>query len=246
MNPVSSSSSVPDPRVIFWDIDGTLLRSNRAGAFIDYLKPVVVEIFGTAGDLGTMEISGMTDMQIIFEALREHGFTAEQVFAQLPALEATLPDAIRHAVEHHDAGFDLLPGVTAALEALSHNPRYLSTLVTGNIELAAEVKLELVGIGEYFKLRGAYGSDSMNRLELPAIAAQRVNEERGLSLSPDKFIVIGDTPNDIACAKYFGARSIAVATGRSFSPEGLRLHSPDAVLNDLSDLSLFQATLARF
>jgi phosphoglycolate phosphatase-like HAD superfamily hydrolase len=246
MSTVSISPNGAESWVIFWDIDGTLLRSNRSGAFIDYLKPVMVEIFGTAGDLGTMEISGMTDMQIIFEALREHGFTAEQVFAQLPALEATLPDAIRRAVERHDAGFDLLPGVTAALEALAHDPRYLSTLVTGNIELAADVKLELVGIGEYFKLRGAYGSDSMNRLELPAIAAQRVNEERGLSLSPDKFIVIGDTPNDIACAQYFGARSIAVATGRSFSADDLRQHSPDSVLNDLSDLSLFRATLAQF
>lgn len=245
---MSSHAGTPNTdqaRVIFWDIDGTLLRSNRAGAFIDYLKPVMVEIFATAGDLGKIEISGMTDLQIIFEALKDHGFTADQVFAQLPALEAKLPDAIRHAVEHGDAGFGLLPGVTAALEALKHDPRYRSTLVTGNIELAANLKLELVGIKEYFGLRGAYGSDSMNRLELPAIAAARVNTECSLHLSPNRFIVIGDTPNDIACAKYFGARSIAVATGRSFSVDELWQHSPDAVLEDLSDLSRFRATLAQ-
>lgn len=242
----SPSLSGSDTRVILWDIDGTLLRSNRPGAFVDYLKPLMVELFGTAGDLGTMEISGMTDLQIIFVSLRNHGFTAEQVMARLPELNVALPAAIRGAAERGEAAFYLLPGVVEALDALEGNSRYLSTLLTGNIESAAYVKVELVGIAEHFRLPGAFGSDSMNRLELPAIAARRINAALGLSLSPDKFIVIGDTPNDIACAKYFGARSVAVATGRSYTVEALLEHSPDAVLNDLSDLELFEATLARF
>jgi hypothetical protein len=41
---------------------------------------------------------------------------------------------------------------------------------------------------------------------LPALAARRINRRHKLDLRPSQFIVIGDTPNDIACAKHFGAR----------------------------------------
>jgi phosphoglycolate phosphatase len=47
-------------------------------------------------------------------------------------------------------------------------------------------------------------------------------------------LVIGDTPLDVGCAAYAGARSLAVATG-SHSVEELRAAGADAVLKDLSD-----------
>lgn len=38
-----------DLRVILWDIDGTLLRSRRVGAFKDYTAPVLESVYGTPG-----------------------------------------------------------------------------------------------------------------------------------------------------------------------------------------------------
>ncbi len=58
-----------------------------------------------------------------------------------------------------------------------------------------------------------------------------------------QFIVIGDTPDDIACARYFGARSVAVATGHSYGVDELRACEPDAVLPDLSDAEQVMRTL---
>lgn len=55
-------------------------------------------------------------------------------------------------------------------------------------------------------------------------------------------IVIGDTPNDIACAKHFGARCVAVATGRYYTADELIRHEPDALLRDLTDLDLVMRT----
>jgi phosphoglycolate phosphatase-like HAD superfamily hydrolase len=49
-------------------------------------------------------------------------------------------------------------------------------------------------------------------------------------------IVIGDTPNDVACAQASGARSIAVATG-SHTVEELRASGADVVFEDLSHTS---------
>src|SRR5947199_5358296 len=68
-----------DLRILCWDIDGTLLRSNRTGAFKDYTVPMLEGVFGTAGRLPEMTVSGMTDLQIVAEALRDEGFTHEQI-----------------------------------------------------------------------------------------------------------------------------------------------------------------------
>lgn len=233
-------------RVILWDIDGTLMRSRGTGSFWVYFEPVLKQIFGTAGNLGKFQVSGMTDLQIIYEALKDEGFTPEQIIARTSKLCEMLPPEMRRAASTGEVEFYLLPGVKEALEAVAANPRYRSALLTGNIEPAAHVKLELVGLDKYFTLPGAFGDTSLHRQDLPAIAAQRINETLGITIPPHHFIVIGDTPNDIATAKYFGARSIAVATGRSFTPAMLQDCGPDVVLNDLSDLDRLMKTLDGF
>ncbi len=51
-------------------------------------------------------------------------------------------------------------------------------------------------------------------------------------------MVIGDTPRDVACAKPYGAMSIAVATGFHTEKE-LRAAGADVVLSDLTDTKGF-------
>ena len=114
------------------------------------------------------------------------------------------------------------------LQAVADHPRYSSALVTGNIEVAAYFKLELVGLSEFFTLPGAFGDSSHDRRVLPALAAERIREHLQLDLAPEQFIVIGDTPNDIDCARHFGARAVVVATSRMFSVEDLLACHPDA------------------
>ena len=86
-------------------------------------------------------------------------------------------------------------------------------------------------------------TESYNRNDLPALAAERIRKQLQLDLAPEQFIIIGDTPNDIACARHFGARSLAVGTGRFYSEEVLRKCEPDAWLADLSDTELVMKTL---
>src|ERR671929_97504 len=102
----------------------------------------------------------------------------------------------------------------------------------------------LVGLDGFFRLPGAFGEDSHDRRDLPALALERLGRRLRIELKPSQLIVVGDTPNDIACALHSGARSVAVATGRAHSAEELRAHNPDAVLPDLSDTELFMRTLA--
>src|SRR5207253_525496 len=138
-----------------------------------------------------------------------------------------------------------LPGAHATLAATAADPRYRNALLTGNVERAAFMKLRFVGLADFFQLPGAYGDDSHDRRELPALAAARIAAHLGLTLAPAQFIVIGDTPNDIACARHFGARAVAVATGRTYTARDLIVHQPDALLADLTDTDAVLRTLAR-
>jgi len=232
-------------RILLWDIDGTLIRSVKTGAYKDYTMPVLEEIFGTSGRLGEMRVSGMTDLQIVYEALIDEGISQEEILAQAEILVARLTEEARRVTGNGVKVFEVLPGVRETLEALATHPRYESALVTGNIKPMAHLKMELVGLEQFFTLPGAFGEESHNRRDLPARAAERIREYLQMDLAPEQFIVIGDTPNDIDCARYFGARAVAVGTGRFYSTEEIMACKPDALLPDLADTQLVMETLGK-
>jgi phosphoglycolate phosphatase len=232
-------------RILLWDIDGTLIRSVRLGGFKEYFTPMLEAVFGTAGCLPEMQVSGMTDLQIVGEALRDEGFTHEHIRERLSELRDHYIAAMRKVTGNGEQLFEVLPGVRETLAALAEHPRYASALMTGNIEPAAYLKMELVGLSEFFTLPGAFGDESHDRRDLPALAAARIRKHLQLDLAPEQFVVIGDTPNDIACAHHFGARSVALATSRMYSIDDLRNCHPDALLPNLSDVNEVMQTLAR-
>jgi|SRR5215831_4541870 len=234
-----------DLRILLWDLDGTLVRGKRYGVFKDYTIPMLKSVFGTAGSLHEMIVSGMTDLQIVEEALRCEGITRAHIHEKKDELKRCYIREMKRAVDDGGQIIEPMPGAQAALQAVADHPRYRSALLTGNIEPAAYLKVEVTGLASFFTLPGAFGDESFDRRDLPAIAASRINAHLNLELAPEQFIVIGDTPNDIACARHFGARVVAVATGRVHSEKELRDCRPDALLPDLLDVDLFIETLAK-
>jgi phosphoglycolate phosphatase-like HAD superfamily hydrolase len=232
-------------RILLWDIDGTLIHSTQRGGYKLYTIPVLEEVFGTAGRLAEMQVSGMTDLQIVFEALSDAGVSQEEILDRAEVLVERLTEEARRVTGNGVKFFELLPGVRETLEAFAAHPRYESALVTGNIKPMAYLKMELVGLEEFFTLPGAFGDESHNRRDLPARAAERIRKHLQMDLAPEQFIVIGDTPNDIDCAHHFGARAVAVGTGRMFSEAELLACKPDALLPDLADVELVLKTLER-
>jgi len=230
-------------RILLWDIDGTLIRSAKLGGYKEYTIPVLEEIFGTAGRLADMQVSGMTDLQIVFEALSDAGVSQDEILARAELLVSRLTEEARRVTGNGEKFFELLPGVRETLAALAAHARYESALVTGNIKPMAQLKMELVGLDQFFTLPGAFGDESHNRRDLPARAAERIRKHLQMDLAPEQFIVIGDTPNDIDCSRHFGARAVAVGTGRMFSQAEILACKPDALLPDLADIDLVLRTL---
>jgi phosphoglycolate phosphatase-like HAD superfamily hydrolase len=214
-------------------------------AFKVYTIPMLEDVFGTSGRLAEMRVSGMTDLQIVAEALRDEGFTPDDINDRIDHLRERYMEAMKRATGNGEEFFQLLPGVRETLQAIAEERRYRSALLTGNIEPAAYLKMELMGLAEFFDLPGAFGDESHDRRDLPALAAERINQHLGIDFEPQQFIVIGDTPNDIACAKHFGARSLAVGTGRLYSITDLLECEPDAFVPNFSDPALVLEILAK-
>jgi len=232
-----------DLRILLWDLDGTLVRGKRVGSFKDYTVPMLQTVFGTAGCLPDLMVSGMTDLQIVEEALRGEGITREHIYLRKDELRSSYLKEMKRAVGNGAHVIEAIPGGREVLLAAAEHPRYRSALLTGNIEPAAHFKVEVAGLAEFFTLPGAFGDESFDRRDLPALAARRINKYLNIELESEQFIVIGDTPNDIACARHFGAQVVAVATGRVHSEEKLLEHKPDALLRDLLDVELVMRTL---
>jgi phosphoglycolate phosphatase len=231
-------------RILLWDLDGTLVHGKRYGVFKDYTVPMLERVFGTAGSLRGMIVSGMTDLQIVEESLRDKGITRAHISARKEELLRCYMEEMKRETGNGNQIIEAMPGAREVLQRIEEHPRYLSALLTGNIEPAAHLKVEITGLAQFFRLPGAFGDDSFDRRDLPSLAAQRINEHLGANLQPEQFIVIGDTPNDIACARHFGARVLAVATGRVHSADELRSCKPDALLPDLLDAELVMEILA--
>jgi phosphoglycolate phosphatase-like HAD superfamily hydrolase len=119
----------------------------------------------------------------------------------------------------------LAPGMHELLEQMRARGDVLCSLVTGNYEAVARLKLERAGIGDFFPAgQGGFGSDAESRDLLPALARQRAGD-----YPRERTLLIGDTPLDVACARADGVRVLAVATGMY---EASELAGADAVVSD--------------
>jgi phosphoglycolate phosphatase-like HAD superfamily hydrolase len=223
-------------RVLLWDIDGTLMRSTVQGGYRKYFSATMQRVFGNAGRLDEIIASGMTDTQIIFESLRHADFTPEQIFERRAELLQVFQEEMKAVLAADGEPYEVLRGVREILAETARDARFINALLTGNLSVAAEIKLESVGLWRYFAgAPNAFGEISHNRSDLAHEAGKLFNARYNFEFDPQQFIVIGDTPNDIACARAFGAKVVAVGTGRGQSREKLRENNPDYLFEDLSN-----------
>ena len=202
--------------VIFWDIDGTLLTTARAGVLA--LEKAASEMLGSPVDLAELKMAGQVDRGIAATILQRSGLASEptmierllQLYSNY--LPAHLPDR---------QGF-VLQGVREILDALHSRTDVLSLLLTGNIEATAWAKLAYYQLNAYFD-GGAFADHAEDR---SAIARQALTlAQHRLGVTPERLYLVGDTPDDIYCGQAIGAYVIAVATG-SYSLEALHQHQP--------------------
>ena len=206
------SPSIPSrPRILLFDIDGTLLSADGAGRRA--LSQAFRDVTGVEEALAAIDFRGMTDRLIV-----------EQALAQLAPIAATCePEAIYALYVKHlerelaqSQGTRALPGALELMNALDwQSEAFAIGLGTGNLEPTAHLKLNRVGMAGLFSF-GGFGSDHRLRSEILRIGALRGSRRLGRDPSECDTIVIGDTFHDVDAALAIGARAVCVATsGRS-------------------------------
>lgn len=207
-------------RILFWDIDGTLLKTAKAGLFA--FEQVIQEVLNIPFDFSTINTAGMTDYYIAHQVIKlaTGREPAVQEICQLIArYEEVLPSHLAARQGH------LTPSVKDILTDLHKREDYVNLLLTGNTAIGAKIKLIHYGLADFFNFQhSAFCANCFNRTEISTQALSNVKKHYPL-VAPEQIYIIGDTPNDIHCGKAIGARTIAVATGR-YSVEELQVHSP--------------------
>jgi len=216
--------------LVLWDVDGTLVRTAGHGrfAFEDAFRAVV------GRDPEPVDFAGRTDRQIAQTMLGGRQGDMPRILEELaPALERR-----KDAMANEGYAY---PGVPEVLESLHRRDDVINSLLTGNIQANAVVKVSAFGLERWLDFDvGAYGSDPHEeRSDLVAVARERAATKYG---EPTGAVLVGDTPLDVRAAQEAGARAVAVATGFA-DPEALRASGPDAYLDDLSDTAAAVAAI---
>jgi phosphoglycolate phosphatase-like HAD superfamily hydrolase len=215
------------PRLLIFDIDGTLIRTGGAGRAA--MNQAFLEVFGISDATGAIDLGGRTDLGIAREVLAraEHPWDRAKVERVFEDYLVRLAPAVAAA-----PGYEVMPGIHGLIERLSQDPEVALGLGTGNLEGGARIKLRRAGLDTPFHY-GGFGSDAEDRTELIRIAATRGAAFTGLPLEECRPVVIGDTPRDIHAAQALNIPCVAVATG-SYTLAQLEECAPAVVLTDLA------------
>ncbi|MGZ4168389.1 MAG: haloacid dehalogenase-like hydrolase [Solirubrobacteraceae bacterium] len=229
------------PLLLLFDIDGTLLQ-RAAGAHSEALHEALREVHGvdTRGHRAQIAPAGRTDGEIARLLLLGAGVSARDIDEGATAVRAACCEAYARLCPPSLAD-KVVPGVADLVAWLAGRDDVTLSLVTGNYEPVARLKLSRAGLGRHFPAgQGGFGSDSEDRAALPGIARKRAGHD-GISHPRTRTIVIGDTPRDIACARADDLRCFAVTTGPHDAAE---LTGADAVAGDAGALrALLEAEL---
>lgn len=204
--------------VYLFDIDGTLIDAAGVGSVA--FRETVRTILGLEVTWQGRDFAGQTDAGLFRRAMNEAKRSGDETRRPFFAdyhnrLEQNL--RVRPA--------EILPGVETLLARLAADPANRVALLTGNTQRGSELKL--AGLFSQFGF-GIFGEHHADRSDLGREARRYAEATFGAGVA---LTVIGDTPNDIACARAAGAEAVAVGTGH-FSLADLA-HA-DRVLSDLT------------
>ena len=196
---------------IFWDIDGTLIRTNGAAAIP--FKNAIMNFIGSSIELDRKKLSGFTDYEIIQAIFADLKLEVEvsQIEEILSEYTTNLPNSLKVG------NVIRINSISDVLMELENSSQFENAIATGNCYPGAVTKLNHVGLLKYFKPEHIFHAN------LQHTSRDQIIESAKKSLIPGQMgIIVGDSPKDIASAQKNNLKVLAVATG---------MHSEEDLLN---------------
>lgn len=230
----TSSASV----LVLWDVDHTLIEN---GGVSKENYALAFELLTGRPPVEQPQTDGRTDVAIMENLLTANGVSADAFSLeqqQKALIEAGVSNQPRLAERGH-----ALPGAAECLARLANVPAVVQSVLTGNIEPNARVKLGTFDLDRWLDFSvGGFGSEHRVRGKLVPVAQAKAAERWGFDPAADVTVLVGDTDLDVQAGMVGGARVIAVATGVS-SVEDLQAAGADVVLPALRDVDAFLAAV---
>lgn len=217
-------------RLVLFDIDGTLVHTGGAGT--KAFSKTFSHVFDLHHGTERIKFAGRTDVSLVREFFQIHGVheSPENFNRFFENYVFWLEHVIAQSTGGECAG---ITNFITGLLALPQPP--MLGLLTGNIQLGAEIKLRRFNLWEFFVM-GGFADDHEDRNHIAVAALQRGRRVLDAHLRPQEIVVIGDTPFDVRCGKFIGAKTLAVATGGSSYSE-LKHHAADWTVENLAQIS---------
>jgi phosphoglycolate phosphatase len=220
-------------QLVLWNIDLTLVdvarvtRAAYAEAFAKVVGRPLVHL---------PQLAGRTQPEAFFDALAINDADMSEACEKLlEPFSSELARSMRARRDDLTTQGQLMPGAADALKAAHNVPDSVQSVLTGTSRANALLKLTAFSLEDYLDLEvGGYGDEVFPKGTLLSVVRDRAGQKYQAVFDETNTFYIGDSPRDVAAAKTGGARSIAVASGRSTVTE-LSDAGPDAVLTDLSD-----------
>jgi phosphoglycolate phosphatase-like HAD superfamily hydrolase len=210
--------------VILWDIDGTLISTQRNMKVSLHQK--VLEYNGFGKIEMSFDAQGITDWEIMHRLLASYDQSIKPEVANhlLNELDSLSEETDQETI------FLLLPGVLNFLEKFDSEFWTLGIL-TGNTNKRTFAKLKKTDIARFFEEDYIFSCKvNEKRLDIAKRAKSSLS-----SNGIETIVIIGDTPSDISVARDIGAKVISITTGQ-FSATNLMCHGPDLVIENLEML----------
>jgi phosphoglycolate phosphatase len=216
------------PKLVLFDIDGTLLRAHGAGGRA--MRRAAETLLGERCKDALVNFGGALDPWIFRQIARHGGFEIDAALhAALRKLYGTL---LVEELASADEPCRVLPGVLDLLAHMRRERVATLGLLTGNYAETAALKLRAAGIDPDWFSIAAWGDMADERHALVPVALSQLQPRVGA----EHVIVVGDTVRDVHCALANGSTCVAVATGGTSERE-LRAAGAHVVLPDLREAS---------
>jgi len=112
-----------------------------------------------------------------------------------------------------------LPGAEAALAALAADAGVVQSLLTGNVQPNALVKLAAFGLDGYLDFEvGGFGSDHRHRPSLVGVARAKAERKYGVAFDGTATVLVGDTPLDVAAGSYLSPTPVGWVVSAGLPP----------------------------
>lgn len=231
------TSGVGGRVLVLWDVDHTLIEN---GGVSKANYALAFEILTGRPAQTVARTDGRTDVDIMAGLFADNGAVPP---ADQDEVLSALAEAGRRNVDELRSRGHSLPGATECLECLAGRSDVINSVLTGDIEENARVKLGTFGLDEWIDFTvGAFGAEHRVRSQLVPIAQAKAVERYGFDAESEVTLLVGDTVRDVMAGREGGARVIAVATGLD-SQGDLREAGADVVLATLEDVNAFCCAL---